>query len=165
MCKRLLKILLVTLVFAGPVVGDSPAMIQATDLRQEAQIAKDKDLVLLLEFSSEYCGFCRKLEDLFLMPMQRNTAYDDKILVRSIFLDAYETVVDFEGRTVSTRDFASRYGVSLTPTLLFLNAEGVEMSEKLVGIWSEDFYGGYIDNRIDEARARLGHFELATTRL
>ena len=29
------------------------------------------------------------------------------------------------------------------------------MSEKLVGIWSEDFYGGFIDNRIDEARERL----------
>ena len=56
---------------------------------------------------------------------------------------------------ISTSEFASRYGVSLTPTLLFLNAQGVEMSERLVGIWSEDFYGGFIDNRIDEARERL----------
>jgi len=45
--------------------------------------------------------------------------------------------------------------VSLTPTLLFLNADGEEMSEKLVGIWSEDYYGGFIDNRIDEARNKL----------
>ena len=56
---------------------------------------------------------------------------------------------------MSTDEFASRYEVSLTPTLLFLNADGVEMSEKLIGIWSEDFYGAYIDNRIDEARKRL----------
>ena len=67
----------------------------------------------------------------------------------------YETLVDFDGRSMSTSEFASRYGVSLTPTLLFLNSEGEEMSEKLVGIWSEDFYGGFIDNRIDEARERL----------
>ena len=56
---------------------------------------------------------------------------------------------------MSTGEFAERYDVSLTPTLLFLNADGIEMSEKLVGIWSEDFYGGFIDNRIDEAREKL----------
>ncbi|MDH3760968.1 MAG: thioredoxin fold domain-containing protein [Gammaproteobacteria bacterium] len=130
-------------------------MIAVTDLRQEAQIARDRNLVLVIEFSSEYCGYCRKLEALFLVPMQRNAEYNDKVLIRTVSLDAFETLVDFDGRSMSTSDFASRYGVSMTPTLLFLNGEGVEMSEKLVGIWSEDFYGGFIDNRIDEARARL----------
>jgi hypothetical protein len=43
----------------------------------------------------------------------------------------------------------------LTPTLLFLGSDGIELSERLVGIWSEDFYGAFIDNRIDEARKRL----------
>jgi len=156
---------LIAAIFAADAVSGEVASMQGVvDLRSEAQLMKPENLILVLEFSSEYCGYCRKLENLFLLPMQRNAAYDDKILVRSISLDAYETVVDFEGRTVSTSDFASRYGVSMTPTLLFMNAEGVEMSEKLVGIWSEDFYGGYIDNRIDEARDRLGHFELATTK-
>jgi thioredoxin-related protein len=159
-------LLLITALFTADAVGgDAVSMQGVVDLRAEAQLVKSDNLILVLEFSSEYCGYCRKLEELFLLPMQRNAAYDDKILIRSISLDAYETVVDFEGRTVSTSDFASRYGVSLTPTLLFLNGEGVEMSEKLVGIWSEDFYGGFIDNRIDEARGRLGHFELAKTKL
>lgn len=158
-------VLIASLFTAGAVSGDNVSMQGVVDLRSEAQTLKAENLILVLEFSSEYCGYCRKLEDLFLLPMQRNAAYDDKILIRSISLDAYETVVDFEGRTVSTGEFASRYGVSLTPTLLFLNAEGVEMSEKLVGIWSEDFYGGFIDNRIDQARARLGKIELATTEL
>jgi len=158
-------VLIAFLFTADAVSGDEVSMQGIVDLRSEAQLLKSENLILVLEFSSESCGYCRKLEDLFLLPMQRNATYDDKILVRTISLDAYETVVDFEGRTVSTSEFASRYGVSLTPTLLFLNAEGVEMSEKLVGIWSEDFYGGFIDNRIDEARARLGHIELATTQL
>lgn len=143
------------LMIAVPVSGDSVSMIAVTDLRQEAQIASDRNLVLVIEFSSEYCGYCRKLEELFLMPMQRNAEYNAKVLIRTVSLDAFETLVDFDGRSMSTSDFASRYDVSMTPTLLFLNSEGVEMSEKLVGIWSEDFYGGFIDNRIDEARARL----------
>ena len=148
---------------AGSATADSVGMIQATDLRDEARTVRENNLVLVLEFSSEYCAFCRKLEDLFLVPMQRNAEYDAKILIRSVSLDSYETVVDFDGRSLSTTEFASRYEVSLTPTLLFLNAVGKELSEKLVGIWSEDFYGGFIDSRIDEARERLSHVGLANT--
>ena len=161
MHKHLSKILLTMLMLASPVIGGSAAMIQVADLRQEAQIAKTNNLILVVEFSSEYCGFCRKLEDLFLLPMQRNAQYSDKVLIRSISLDSYETLVDFQGQTLSTSDFAARYEVSLTPTLVFLNADGEELSDKLVGIWSEDFYGGYIDNRIDEARNKLLPVNLA----
>ncbi len=165
--SRLLSplVLIISLFSANAVSGDAAGMQGIVDLRSEAQVLESENLILVLEFSSEYCAYCRKLESLFLLPMQRNAAYGDKILIRTISLDAHETVVDLEGRTVSTSEFASRYGVSLTPTLLFLNAEGIEMSERLVGIWSEDFYGGFIDNRIDEARHRLGQFELAKTKL
>ncbi len=148
-------LLLIGSLFGGNLLSDDVTMRQVKDLRHEAALVRDRQLVLVLEFSSEDCGYCRKLEDLFLLPMQRNAFYDDKVLLRSISLDAYETVIDFDGNSLPTSDFAARYGVSLTPTLLFLSADGVEMSERLVGIWSEDFYGGFIDSRIDEARARL----------
>ena len=130
-------------------------MTPATDLRVEAALAREKQLVLVLEFSSEYCEFCHRLETQFLLPMQRNADYDDKILIRSVSLDAFESIIDFDGRSMETGEFAERYGVKVTPTLLFLDANGEEISEKLVGIWSEDFYGGFIDSRIDEARKRL----------
>lgn len=155
MRRSLLILLLAVSFFSGPAGADAVTMIAVADLRQEARLARAGNLILVVEFSSEYCGFCRKLEELFLLPMQRNAEYNAKVLIRSISLDAYETLIDFDGRSMSTGEFAERYDVSLTPTLLFLNADGVEMSEKLVGIWSEDFYGGFIDNRIDEAREKL----------
>lgn len=135
--------------------GEPVRMVPAADLREEARLSRAGNLVLVIEFASDSCEYCRKLEDLFLLPMQRNPEYDSKILLRTVSLDAYETLIDFDGRRVDTRDFAARYGVSLTPTLVFLDDQGAELSDKLVGIWSEDFYGGYIDNRIDEARSRL----------
>ncbi len=155
MRRNLLLIFVCLLPIAGPVLGDSVVMIHATDLREDARIAKVDNLILVLEFSSEDCAFCRKLEDQFLLPMQRNSEYGGKVLIRAISLDDVEGLVDFKGRSLSTAEFAARYEVGLTPTLLFLNADGVEMSDKLVGIWSEDFYGGFIDNRIAEARDKL----------
>ena len=131
------------------------AMQQVTDFRHEAEISRAQELVMVLEFSSEDCVYCHKLEALFLLPMQRNADYDDKILLRSLSLDEGNHVIDFDGRSITTGEFAARYGVSLTPTLLFLDADGNELSERLVGIWSEDFYGGFIDSRIDEARRKL----------
>jgi thioredoxin-related protein len=152
---RLVLPLVMALTVAGSAAGGSVAMIQATDLRAESLLARQKDLVLVIEFAAEDCGYCRKLEDLFLLPMQRNTEYGDKILLRTVSLSEFDSLIDFDGRSVTTAEFAAQYDVALTPTLVFLNADGVEMSEKLVGIWSEDFYGGFIDSRIDEARDKL----------
>ncbi len=148
-------LLMLTLLAGEACAGDAIGMRQVSDLRREADLMRADKLVLVLEFASEDCPYCRKLERLFLVPMQRNKEYDGKILIRSISMNDSDSVIDFDGRTLSTSEFAARYEVAVTPTLLFLNSDGVEMSERLVGIWSEDFYGGFIDNRIDEASGRL----------
>jgi thioredoxin-related protein len=70
-------------------------------------------------------------------------------------LDDKRQLTNFNGELISTTDFAKQYGVIGTPTLVFLDAEGHELSEKLVGIWSIDYFGGYIDERIDIAREKL----------
>ena len=143
------------LMIATQVVAVDDEMIGVSDLREEASQIQRAGQVLVLEFASEYCEYCRKLEDQFLVPMQRNADYRKKVLIRFVSLDAGETLVDFDGQLKSTTDFAARYGVSLTPTLLFLDASGEELAQRLVGIWSEDYYGAYIDERIDEARDQL----------
>lgn len=148
-------LVMATLLCSVAFAGKPLQMTQVTDLRDESALAREKNLVLVLEFSSEYCGYCRRLEELFLLPMQRNADYDTKVLIRSVSLDSFESIIDFRGQRIDTSDFAARYGVSLTPTLLFLDASGKEVSEKLVGIWSEDFYGGYIDSRIEAGRQKL----------
>jgi len=152
--KRFLPHLFILLI-PGLALSGSVEMIQSQDLRDESRIVDESNLILVIEFSSEYCGYCRQLEQDFLIPMQRNSDYDDKILIRSVSMSDYEYLVDFEGRSVSTAEFASQYGVVITPTLVFLDSKGVEMAEKLAGFWSPDYFGGYIDNNIDEAREKL----------
>ena len=130
-------------------------LISVTDLTREAWLANKGRRVLMIEFSSEYCGYCLMLEEEFLRPMLRNSDYNEKVVIRSISLSDNDTLVDFDGKSISAYDFASRYEVFVTPTLLFLDDKGVEVSDKLVGIWSVDFYGGFIDDRIDSGLKSL----------
>jgi thioredoxin-related protein len=127
-------------------------LISASDLTRDAKLASMGNRVLMIEFSSESCSYCRLLEDEFLKPMMRNSEYGEKVVIRSISLSDNDTLIDFDGNTVSASEFAAQYGVSVTPTLIFLDETGKELSDKLVGIWSVDYYGSYIDDRIDSAR-------------
>lgn len=58
------------------------------------------------------------------------------------------------GAALSGADLANRLGVKLTPTVVFLGPRG-ELADRLVGYPSRDFYGAYLDERIEQARAAL----------
>lgn len=54
----------------------------------------------------------------------------------------------------SPSDLARHLGVRVVPTVVFLGPRG-ELAPRLVGYTSRDFYGAYLTQRIDEARALL----------
>jgi len=132
--------------------SNAGGMIYTSNLTEDGKLAGEGNRVLMIEFSSEFCGYCRLLEDEFLKPMMLNSEYGEKVVIRSISLSDNDSLIDFDGNRVSASEFAAKYGVIVTPTLIFLNEHGQEVSDKLVGIWSVDYYGAYIDQRIDSAR-------------
>ena len=141
----------------GPISANSngTAIPVVTDLSQDADLARSQDLVILIEFSNDDCEYCRLLEKEFLKPMSKNQEYSKKVIIRSLPLNGDSQIRGFNGELVSASEFASRYQVTVTPTMVFLDTEGNELSEKLVGIWSIDFFGSYIDERIDAAREKV----------
>ena len=145
------------IVFGPDAMSDqsTSGIASATDLFKDASLAREQGLVILIEFASDSCEYCRLLEKEFLNPMLINSEYDEKVIIRSVQLDGYESFRGFQGELISPGQFASRYGIKVTPTIVFLDANGNELSDKLVGIWSVDFFGGYIDNRIDIAKGKV----------
>ncbi len=131
-----------------------PEVIHATNLQQLARQAETGQLPILIEFSSSYCSYCEQLEEDFLKPMLISGDYSDRVIIRKLDIDAADYLVDFDGGRISAEDFADRYDVSLTPTVVLLGPQGVELTEKLIGLTTPDFYGGYLDAAID---ASLGH--------
>ncbi len=137
----------------GAAQSDASSVVipQITDLRAEAAVARKERLPILVMFSSEYCPYCSVMKNDFLKPMMFSGNYDRKILFRMVELTAGKSVIDFDGTPVNVYDFADRYKVRVTPTLVFIDYQGKAMAPKMVGMTTPDFFGGYLDDAITTA--------------
>lgn len=160
-CKlRYLKVLAFTLALGTITVayadaraaGDVP---HAQDLHADARDAQARGLPILLVFASETCSYCIQVEEDYLKPMLASGEYADRIMIRKLHLRDTRTLTDFDGSAVEAGVLASRYGVDLVPTLVFVDAQGREIAERLVGLSTVDFYWGYLLQSIETAQARL----------
>lgn len=140
------------MVAVAPVfAADDVKVLEASDLAAVGEQAHDKRLPILLMFSAEHCSYCIQLEEDFLKPMLRSGDYEDRVLIRKMKIDGYDKVRDFDGERVAAADFADRYSVFVTPTVVFIDGDGMELAEKRVGLTTPDFYGGYLDQSIEQA--------------
>ncbi len=141
------------------VLGLSPAWAEEAfsshDLYRDARLAEDRRQPVLLLFSADYCGFCTRVLQEFLLPMHRSGEYRDKVLIRELKIDSDTTIRDFENHPTMPEDLAYRYNISVTPTILFLDHRGRELTARIVGLSTVDFFGLYLDEAIASARARL----------
>ena len=80
---------------------------------------------------------------------------DDTVELEFTFLWPDGQLVDFQGVVVKGQQFAQRYHAAVTPTLLFLDRDGKSLAQPLIGTSNLEFYGFYLDRRIEEARAKL----------
>lgn len=144
---------LLLLVAVAPIfAADGVKVAEVSDFGKVGAMADEKRVPILLMFSAEHCGFCRQLEEDFLKPMLRSGDYDDKVMIRKLKIDSYEEELrDFAGNKTSPADFAERYNVYVTPTVVFIDGDGVELAQKRVGLTTPAFYGGYLDQAIDDA--------------
>ena len=162
--KPLFFILLIqlfaTLAFAYELEDDEEnlpyVVIQyVTDFSELAQVARDENKVIMLEVSASYCGYCDLLEEEFIKPMLRNDYYYEIALIRKIDLDSYQTIIDFSGNETTPDAFARNIKVALTPTILFFDGNGREVSPRILGINSLDLYGGYIEDGLNNGLLKI----------
>lgn len=154
--SRLIIPLALTLGAGAFAAAHAEARVQTVqDLRELARASERERLPILIEVAMDHCPYCARLESEFLGPMLL-TGYDrDHVIIRRIDLDAAAPLTDVDGKTITAQAFADRYGVKLVPTLLLLDSQGRELAERLVGLTTPDFFGGYLEGAIHTARSRL----------
>jgi len=127
----------------------------ADDFSKLAEIAREENKIIMLEASASYCGYCELLEEEFIKPMLRNDDYAVDVLIRKIDLDSYQTIIDFSGNRTTPDKFTRRLKVRLTPTILFFDGHGNEVSDRILGINSIELYGGYIDDALESGLRKI----------
>jgi len=127
----------------------------AKDLGKTARDARERRAPILILFSSAGCHYCAQVRDEFLIPTTRNADYDNKVVMVEVDAGSGQRLVDFDGKMTTHADFAARYQIAMTPTVKLLDAQGREVAIPLVGIISRDYYGGFLDEAIHAALAKV----------
>ncbi len=125
-----------------------------TNLLADAKIAQEKHVPILLLFTQQSCGFCEIVRSDFLRPMLLNREYDSRVLIRQIEFDG-DDVINFDGNKVTMDSFMEQYNVGFTPTVVFLDTTGKELTEQIIGITTVHYYGGFIDDNIELALKKI----------
>ena len=133
----------------------SAQMVEARDLAADARLAAKRKIPLLLLFSEAGCPWCERARQEFLLPMQRNPEYRAKVMMREVEIGKPDALIDFDGNRTTQAEFARRHRVNLMPTVMLLGPRGQTLAEPLVGFGGADYYGYFLDQRIDAALAQL----------
>lgn len=126
------------------------ALPSARFLDAELATALQSGQPLVVMVSLEGCPFCRIARQSHLAPMHRRGFVIVQVDMRST-----QSVRDLEGRETTHDALIQRWKVSLAPTLLFLGPDGKELADRMEGAYQPDFYGPYLDERIEKARERI----------
>ena len=151
----LVSILLPLQVASGYERNEAVQIPPVTDLRVDGRLSLESRRPIVVMFSADHCSYCMVVEEEFIKPMIISGDYVDRVLFRQIDLDRSQTVINLKGEPSSGSDLAQHYAVSVTPTVLFLDHEGRELSKRLVGITTAHYYGYYLDEAINNAVRHL----------
>ena len=119
----------------------------ATTLDEDlARVVKQgKPLVVMV--SLDGCPFCRVVRENFLPSLQR----EQHLTAVQVDMRKSTAIKDLQGRRTTHDQFTRTWGIKVAPTLLFFGKNGSEVAERLVGASIPDFYGAYLQERIDKA--------------
>ncbi|QID17138.1 thioredoxin fold domain-containing protein [Nitrogeniibacter mangrovi] len=130
-------------------------LTRPVDLRQEAALMRREKRPMLVLFSQANCSYCEKARAHYLGPMSRDAHWQGRALFRQIDLDSDAPLVGFDGTAQTHRGFAKAAGVSVTPTVVVFGPDGQALAPAIVGVSLPDFYGQYLEQAIEQARAAM----------
>lgn len=123
-----------------------------TDLSTLAPESTQRKVPILIMFSAADCDYCMRLEEDVIRPMMLSGDFDRRAIMRKVMLDSAAQLKDFSGTKLNVDNYASQHKVRVTPTLIFIDANGKELAPKVIGYQTAEFYAAYLDNAIDASR-------------
>ena len=134
----------------------APQVKLTNNLLKDGRLSARKSLPILLMFSATDCSYCELLENEILKPMLLSGDYVNKVIIRKVNIDEDSDMVrDFNGKKKVLSDIVLRYNIHVTPTMVFVDKNGKELTKRMIGINTVEYYGGDVDNAIDKSIKKL----------
>ena len=124
---------------------------ELSSFKDVADSARTRGVPILVEFSTPWCRYCEVLEQQVLKPLLRNGKYREQIIVKKLQVNTYSSIAGFDGKQYRSDQISRMYNVDLYPTLVFFDANGREVSQRIVGITVLDYIADELDRAIDAA--------------
>jgi hypothetical protein len=139
---------------SGPAWGQGKQAITLpapASLAGAADAARQLNQPLLILVSLEGCPFCQAVRQSYLLPLQAEGLQP----VVQVDMRSNRPLLDFAGQPSTHAQQIQAWRIKLAPTLLFVGPGGRELAPRLVGASLPDFYGSYLEQRLDAARLAL----------
>jgi hypothetical protein len=130
-------------------------LLPASNLAGDAAQSRARRVPILMMFDRDDCPYCERALREHLVPMSLEPPWRDDALFRQVEVDKAIPAVDFDGSATTHRALAARYGATLTPTVVVVDATGAPLAEPVVGLLTADFYGAYLEAALKKGLARL----------
>ncbi len=129
--------------------GAAKELVHAKDFKADARVAGQRQVPILVLFTSPGCHYCERVKREYLVPMQQDPAYRKKALIREVTVGATAPLTGFDGAATTEGAFAAAHKVFMVPTVKVLDTLGNDASEAIVGLLTPDYYFGYLETAID----------------
>lgn len=126
----------------------------ARDFATDAREAHKNQLPILVLFMSSSCHYCEIVLEDFLLPMQRDPEFKNRVILRQIETGSNARLIDFEGKATTHSAFSGRYKVWGVPQVFLFDSTGKVLG-KIEGLLTVDYYYAYLDNAITDALQKI----------
>ena len=133
--------------------AESPKLPLARALRDELTLALKRANPLVVLVSLEGCPFCKVTREHYLVPLREQIG----LQVVQVDMNSDAALQNFNGTVTTHAQQVRAWGIKLAPTVLFFGAHGAEVAPRLEGAGAADFYGAYLDARLERARDAIRH--------
>jgi thioredoxin-related protein len=117
----------------------------ATNLKADGEKANAAKKPILLFFNLGGCHYCRYSLRTTIIPMFRDAGWRDAMEFRQITVDDDTSLIDFDGKKVTTIAFAKARKGEFTPTIMVVDGDGKSLGDPVIGIANQDFYSVYVE--------------------
>ena len=130
-------------------------LVHAKNFQADARTAVQRQVPILVVFTSPTCPYCERVKREYLVPMHKDPAYRSRVVIREVTIGATTPLTGFDGTPTTEGAFAAAHQVFMVPTVMVFDTHGAAASEPIVGLLLADYYFGYLEAAIGAGLSKV----------